>query len=109
LEWKLLSRDSLGRVTTTFQPTPLMQTYILGFTVSKFEALVDTSTGIPHRVYARPATIRSGNAEFGLQTGLKILKKHEELFQLEYELPKLDQVAIPDFYFNAMENWGLIT
>jgi aminopeptidase N len=104
-----LFRDIDGFVVTTFQTTPLMQTYILGFTISKFDSIADLSTDIPHRVYARPATIKSGNALFGLNTGLQILQKHEELFDMKYQLPKLDQVAIPDFYFNAMENWGLVT
>ncbi|CBY36432.1 unnamed protein product [Oikopleura dioica] len=33
----------------------------------------------------------------------------EELYQLPYELPKVDLIAIPDFVTGAMEQWGLIT
>lgn len=33
----------------------------------------------------------------------------EEYFGVKTNLPKIDFVAVPEFGFNAMENWGLIT
>ena len=34
---------------------------------------------------------------------------YESEFGLDYPLPKLDLIAIPDFVTGAMEQWGLIT
>lgn len=28
---------------------------------------------------------------------------------IKFALSKIDQIALPDFYFGAMENWGLVT
>ena len=38
-----------------------------------------------------------------------VIEHYEEEFGLEYPLPKLDLIAIPDFVTGAMEQWGLIT
>ncbi|KAF5279560.1 hypothetical protein FQR65_LT03382 [Abscondita terminalis] len=39
----------------------------------------------------------------------KILEFYENYFKIKFPLPKIDLVGVPDFGFNAMENWGLIT
>nr|CAD7454444.1 unnamed protein product [Timema tahoe] len=47
---------------------------------------------------------RCGNSPFGP----KILRHMENYYGIPFPLPKLDFVALPDFGFSAMENWGLI-
>jgi aminopeptidase N len=39
----------------------------------------------------------------------KALQFFKEFFGVAYTLPKMDLVAVPDFYIGAMENWGLLT
>ena len=41
------------------------------------------------------------------KTGIKSLEYFEDYFGIKYPLSKCDMIAIPDFKFGAMENWGL--
>lgn len=46
---------------------------------------------------------------FAFDLTSKILPLYENYFGIRFNLPKIDMVAVPDFGFGAMENWGLIT
>lgn len=96
-------------VTTTFEDTPIMQTYILAFVISEFDFIENNQAGVPQRVYGRSEAIKNNQGTFALEAGLKVMDYMQKYFEMEYYLPKMYQVAIPDFFFNAMENWGLIT
>jgi aminopeptidase N len=48
-------------------------------------------------------------AEYALRIADKILRHYEDFFGIEYPLPKMDMIALPDFNAGAMENWGLVT
>lgn len=48
-------------------------------------------------------------AEYALKIAGRILRHYESFFGIEYPLPKMDMIALPDFNAGAMENWGLIT
>lgn len=96
-------------VTTTFEPTPPTPTYLLAYVVSDFASRGNTATptAFQQKVYARPNAIQG--ADFGLQAGIDILTAFENYFGNKFPLPKMDQVAVPDFAAGAMENWGLVT
>uniref|UniRef100_A0A182PNX7 Aminopeptidase N n=1 Tax=Anopheles epiroticus TaxID=199890 RepID=A0A182PNX7_9DIPT len=91
--------------TTEFQKTPVMSSYLLAFVVSDFLFRVQGT----QRVYVRPNAFNE--ATFALEAGNKILKVLDEHLDIPYDsfMPKLDQIAVPDFAAGAMENWGLVT
>jgi aminopeptidase N len=89
-----------------FQQTPRMSTYLLFFGVGDFDLISDA-----HDDRVRVATMpgMTGSAQVGLEFGRKSLWFCENYYHIPYPLPKLDLIAIPDFAFGAMENWGAIT
>ena len=49
------------------------------------------------------------HGEFALDVAVKAVDYFQEFFSTPYTLPKMDLVAVTDFYIGAMENWGLLT
>ncbi|XP_051580791.1 aminopeptidase N-like [Myxocyprinus asiaticus] len=96
-----------GWVITTFEPTPVMSTYLLAFSVSSFASKVISTGKIS--TYARPEAIAAGHADYATETAKTILDYYVDIFGLGYPLDKLYQIAVPDFSAEAMENWGLIS
>ncbi|XP_055677770.1 aminopeptidase N isoform X2 [Lutzomyia longipalpis] len=98
-----------GYVQEDFEVTPRMSTYLVAFIVSN---LVESNTttplsGAPRiRVWSRPEM--SDMTGYAHKLATDILPFFEQYFNIQYKLPKIDLVAVPDFGFSAMENWGLI-
>ncbi|KAH8986249.1 hypothetical protein EDB86DRAFT_3082967 [Lactarius hatsudake] len=95
-----------------FETTPLMSTYLLAFANGEFVHL-ESSYKSPLsgkvrllRIYTTPDMI--GQAQFALDTKEKVLPLYEQVFNIEYPLPKLDTLVANELA-GAMENWGLIT
>jgi tricorn protease interacting factor F2/3 len=95
-----------GKKRVTFETTPKMSTYLVFFGVGEFEFTWD-----PKDPRVRVATLPGMKpyAKFGLEFGRKSLAFSEDYYGIPYPLPKMDLIAIPDFAFGAMENWGAIT
>jgi len=101
-----------GKKITTFRTTPLMSPYLLAFIVGDLHYVETHTSGkqgkpIPVRVYATAGYEKQ--SQFALDLAAKTLDFFSETFGINYPLPKLDNVAIPDFSAGAMENWGLVT
>ncbi len=95
-----------GRREVVFEPTPRMSTYLLFFGVGGFELATDAED--PRvRLAVGPGAVPYG--QLGLEFGRQSLQFCERYFGIPYPLGKMDLIAIPDFAFGAMENWGAIT
>jgi tricorn protease interacting factor F2/3 len=95
-----------GKKRVAFDRTPKMSTYLVFFGVGEFRSVIDKND--PRvRVVTLPA--KKKYAPLGLEFGRKTLEFSEAYYGIPYPLAKLDLIAIPDFAFGAMENWGAIT
>jgi aminopeptidase N len=104
-----VARETLldnGKKRVTFEQTPIMSTYLVFLGVGKFEFTRDTEDP---RVRVTTLPGMKPYARFGLEFGRKALAFNEAYYGIPYPLPKMDLIAIPDFAFGAMENWGAIT
>jgi tricorn protease interacting factor F2/3 len=95
-----------GRRQVVFQPTPAMSTYLLFLGLGPFSWVTDT---VDKRVRGAALPGKADEILFGLTFGRKALAYGEGYFGIAYPLLKLDLIAVPDFAFGAMENWGAIT
>uniref|UniRef100_A0A8C6EQZ2 Aminopeptidase n=1 Tax=Marmota marmota marmota TaxID=9994 RepID=A0A8C6EQZ2_MARMA len=97
-----------GLLEDHFATTVKMSTYLVAYIVCDFNSVSGTtSSGVKVSIYASPD--KWNQMHYALQASLKLLDFYEKYFDINYPLPKLDLVAIPDFGPGAMENWGLIT
>ncbi len=90
----------------TFERTPIMSTYLLFFGVGQFEFVQDS---VDPRVRVATLPGLQHTTELGLTFGRKALHYCENYYGIDYPLKKMDLIAVPDFAFGAMENWGAIT
>jgi aminopeptidase N len=95
-----------GKKSVRFLQTPRMSTYLLFFGVGEFETLKDIQD---ERVIGAALPDRIEHVDFGVKFGRKALQYCEEYFGIPYPLTKMHLIAVPDFAFGAMENWGAIT
>jgi tricorn protease interacting factor F2/3 len=95
--------------TVTFKKTPKMSTYLLYLGVGKFIQEKSRHGGTElYAAYADRSTSKI-NTEFSFDATRKVLDFYESYFSIPFQLPKLHNVAVPEFAYGAMENWGAIT
>ena len=80
----------------SFEKTVKMSTYLLAFITSDFEKIsARTSNNVTVSVWTVPG--KSDLGTYALKVGVPILEFYQTRFGIEYPLPKLDMIAIPDF------------
>ncbi|XP_022215178.2 aminopeptidase N [Drosophila obscura] len=91
-----------------FDESVPMSTYLVAYSVNDFAHKPSTLANSPlFRTWARPNAI--DQCDYAAEFGPKVLQYYEQFFGIKFPLPKIDQIAIPDFSAGAMENWGLVT
>jgi aminopeptidase N len=104
------SRTDLGNGLSRvrFETTPKMSTYLLFFSLGRFERATTSSDGTEIGVITQQGSI--GQAQFTLDSAKAVLHEYNDYFGVPYPLPKLDNIAAPGISqsFGAMENWGAI-
>ncbi|XP_077868457.1 aminopeptidase N-like [Saccoglossus kowalevskii] len=101
------TETSDGWEKTTFERTPTMSTYLIAFIVADYVNVTDyTKRGTPVSVWGSKEHMDI--LQYSLDMATKQLQIFEEILDVPYDLPKLDHIAIPKFYFGGMENWGII-
>ncbi|KAM4572413.1 aminopeptidase N-like isoform 2-T2 [Odontesthes bonariensis] len=101
--------DGEAAMKTKFEPTPKMSTYLLAIVVSDYAHLSATQGGTLVRIWGRRKAVEQGQGNYALNVTGPVLDFFQSYYNIKYPLSKSDQIALPDFYFGAMENWGLVT
>ena len=89
-----------------YEQSPIMSTYIVKWVVSTFKyAEAKTTRGVRIRAFYGA----NESMVYGAESAAKIMDYLEQLFLINYTLPKMDMVTVPFFPFVAMEEWGLMS
>ena len=97
-----------GRSRVRFQKSPKMSTYLLFFGLGEFDRA--TAKVGPTELGVVTQKGKADQAQFALDSSVRVLREYNDYFGTPYALPKLDNIASPGSsrFFAAMENWGAI-
>ncbi|MDE1865144.1 MAG: M1 family metallopeptidase [Candidatus Micrarchaeota archaeon] len=104
------SEKEIGkRKLVTFATSPKMSTYLLYIGIGDFVIATKKVHRMVMRVVSTPENANKGALAFGFAD--TFLRYYERYFGVDYPLPKLDMIGVPDYKASssAMENWGAIT
>jgi len=100
-------KDEGDKVIYEFDETPKMSTYLLYLGIGNFEEISDQTKKPTIIVATVPGKIQKG--KFAMDIARKVIDFYEKYFEIPYQLPKVHLIAVPEFAYGAMENWGAIT
>ena len=95
------------RKTIKFMKTPKMSTYLVYIGAGHYDVGRGDYNGKPVYLITSKGNMKDSSIPIEMAKGS--LKFYEEYFGINYQLPKLHLIAVPEFAFGAMENWGAIT
>ncbi len=101
------TKESGDRKTVKFHTTPKMSTYLLYMGIGKFETRESKFGKV--KLYLSGLKGNMDTTDFPLEIAAKCLEFFNKYFGIDYALPKMHLIAVPEFAAGAMENWGAIT
>jgi aminopeptidase N len=96
-----------ARKRVTFAPSPSMPSYLLVFCAGDFDALSGSAGATKIGVYGTHGT--GPQLTYARDSLERLVPYFENYYGVNYPLPKIDLVSIPQFFGGAMENWGGMT
>jgi alanyl aminopeptidase len=99
--------ESDGKRTTVFKTTRPLPSYLLAVATGPFEFVTIPGTSVPARVVVTKG--QSGLAGQAVALTPPILAALERYFGSRHPYEKLDLLAVPEYWYGAMENPGAIT
>ena len=84
-----------------FRTSPAMSTYLVAFAVGLYNNVTNyTMNGLKTSIYF-PIDSDANHARYALDAAIKILPYYEQLFGVDFPLPKMDCIALSDFAAGA--------
>lgn len=108
--WQVVSNAPMAASSDTvhFEPTPPISTYIAGIAAGPYHRVTDTTGQIPLGLYCRASLASSLDSAELFAITKEGLDFYERVFGYPYPFAKLDQIFIPDFHADGMENAAAI-
>ncbi|XP_061390811.1 LOW QUALITY PROTEIN: aminopeptidase N-like [Musca vetustissima] len=95
-------------VWSKFQESIIMPTYLVAYSINDFFATKSEENIGETEFRVWSPKDKSVHCDDDAELSRKILKYFEEILQLPNPLKKIDQIAIPNYPNEGMENWGLV-
>lgn len=89
-----------------FYKTPKMSTYLLYLGIGKFEEYQFSESP---KIIVATVPGKISKSKIPAEYAFKFIRFYENYFGIKYIMPKVHLIAVPEFAFGAMENWGAIT
>lgn len=100
-------RAVAGMKEVVFEQSKPMPSYLLALAVGTFEEVSIDDFPVAGKLIVPMG--KTGLASEAARISPPLLRALEAYFEIPYPYRKLDQIAVPEFNFGAMENAGLIT
>ncbi|MGP6239282.1 M1 family metallopeptidase [Cuniculiplasma sp. SKW4] len=96
-----------GKKIVKFMETPRMSTYLIYLGIGNFSTK-EGESGRTKIILTAPRGHLT-DSDFPIEITSEVLKRFNGYFQIDYVLPKVHIISVPEFAAGAMENWGAIT